>query len=61
MYTPDIEFINGLKTASDAVWYAKYSHKHFMQARKAGFGVAAAEYKTDRAAYINRARKLKET
>jgi hypothetical protein len=62
MYKTDYEADPVFIAAQDyqsAIDWARYSQRHFLNARRNGFLMAAYEYKIDRVAYMQHARKLK--
>jgi len=57
-YVTDPEWLAG-SDYKECVRWAIYSHKHFLNTRRHGFHMAAAEYKIDRASFLQRARQLR--
>jgi hypothetical protein len=57
-YVADAEFVEA-QSFQSAVDWARYSQRHFLNAMRNGFLMAAYEYKIDRVAHMQHARKLK--
>lgn len=57
-YMADLKFVEAQDYLS-AIRWAKYSHRHYMNAGRHRFLMAAYEYKVDRDAMLKRARLLR--
>lgn len=57
-YEADAEFV-AAQDYQGAIDWARYSQRHFLDAKRNGFLMAAYEYRTDRVAHMQHARKLK--